>query len=78
MVTPESIKSSIEAGLTCTEVAVSGDGQHFDALIVSDAFRGLSRIARHRLVYAALGDRMRSEIHALSMTTVTSDERAAR
>ena len=57
-------------------VDVAGDGQHFEALVVSDAFRGLSRLARHRLVYAALGDRMRAEIHALSMTTVTPDEHA--
>jgi acid stress-induced BolA-like protein IbaG/YrbA len=78
MVTPDSIKASIEAGIACDTVEVAGDGQHFEALIVSDAFRGLPRLARHRLVYAALGDRMRAEIHALSMTTVTSDERAAR
>ena len=78
MVTPDSITASIEAGIACDTVEVAGDGQHFEALIVSDAFRGLSRLARHRLVYAALGDRMRAEIHALSMTTVTSDERAAR
>ena len=78
MVTPDSIKASIEAGIDCTTVDVAGDGQHFEALIVSDAFRGLSRLARHRLVYAALGDRMRAEIHALSMTTVTPDEHAPR
>jgi acid stress-induced BolA-like protein IbaG/YrbA len=77
MVTPDSIKASIEAGIDCTTVDVTGDGQHFEALVVSDAFRGLSRLARHRLVYAALGDRMRAEIHALSMTTVTPDEHSA-
>ena len=76
MVTPASIKASIEAGIDCTTVDVAGDGQHFEALVVSEAFRGLSRLARHRLVYAALGDRMRAEIHALSMTTVTPDEHA--
>jgi len=76
MVTPASIKASIEAGIDCTTVDVAGDGQHFEALVVSDAFRGLSRLARHRLVYAALGDQMRAEIHALSMTTVTPDEHA--
>jgi acid stress-induced BolA-like protein IbaG/YrbA len=76
MVTPDSIKASIEAGIDCATVDVAGDGQHFEALVVSDAFRGLSRLARHRLVYAALGDRMRAEIHALSMTTVTPDEHA--
>jgi acid stress-induced BolA-like protein IbaG/YrbA len=78
MVTPESIKTSIDGGIDCTTVDVAGDGQHFEALIVSDAFRGLSRLARHRLVYAALGDRMRAEIHALSMTTVTPDEHSTR
>jgi acid stress-induced BolA-like protein IbaG/YrbA len=75
MVTPDSIKSAIEAAIACDVVEVAGDGQHFDALIVAEAFRGLSRLARHRLVYAALGDRMRAEIHALSMTTVTPEER---
>jgi acid stress-induced BolA-like protein IbaG/YrbA len=74
MVTPESIKSSIESGLACDAVDVSGDGHHFEALIVSTAFRGLSRIARHRLVYAAMGDRMREEVHALSTTTLTPEE----
>ena len=59
-------------------VEVAGDGQHFEALIVSSAFRGLARLARHRLVYAALGDRMRAEIHALSVTTQTPEEHAAR
>ena len=76
MVTSESIKASIAAGIDCATVDVAGDGHHFEALVVSDAFRGLSRLARHRLVYAALGDRMRAEIHALSMTTVTPDEHA--
>jgi acid stress-induced BolA-like protein IbaG/YrbA len=75
MVTPDSIKSAIEAAIACDVVEVAGDGQHFEALIVAEAFRGLSRLARHRLVYAALGDRMRAEIHALSMTTVTPEER---
>jgi acid stress-induced BolA-like protein IbaG/YrbA len=77
MVTPDSIKTSIAAGIACEAIDVTGDGQHFEALIVSDAFRGLSRLARHRLVYAALGDRMRAEIHALSMTTITPEEHAA-
>jgi acid stress-induced BolA-like protein IbaG/YrbA len=75
MVTPESIKASIEQGLECDRVDVAGDGHHFEALIVSPAFRGLSRIARHRLVYQAMGERMREEVHALSMTTLAPDER---
>ena len=78
MVTPDSIKASIAAGIECDVVEVAGDGQHFEAIIVSAAFRGLTRLARHRLVYAALGDRMRAEIHALSMRTLTPAEFQAR
>lgn len=74
MVSPESIKSGIEAGLACERVEVSGDGQHFQALVVSSAFEGKSRVQRHQLVYRALGDRMREEIHALSMQTLTPEE----
>jgi acid stress-induced BolA-like protein IbaG/YrbA len=77
MVTPESIKASIEQGLDCEHVDVAGDGHHFEALIVSPAFRGLSRVARHRLVYAAMGERMREEVHALSMQTLTPEEAQA-
>ena len=77
MVTPESIKSGIEAGLACERVEVIGDGQHFQALVVSAAFAGKSRVQRHQLVYAALGERMREEIHALSMRTLTPEEMAA-
>ena len=77
MVTPESIRTSIAAGLRCEHVDVRGDGQHWEAVIVSDEFEGLTRIRRHQLVYAALGDRMREEIHALSMTTLTTAQWAA-
>jgi len=76
MVTPEQVQSYIEKELQCDEVRVAGDGQHFEALIVSEAFRGKSRIQRHQLVYAALGERMRAEIHALSMRTLTPEEAA--
>jgi acid stress-induced BolA-like protein IbaG/YrbA len=74
MVTPEEVRSYIEAGLSCQEVRVAGDGTHFEALIVSEAFRGKNRVQRHQLVYAALGERMREEIHALSMRTLTPEE----
>lgn len=77
MVTTDSIKASIESGLTCQRVEVIGDGQHFQALIVSAAFAGKNRVQRHQLVYAALGDRMREEIHALSMRTLTPEEAGA-
>jgi acid stress-induced BolA-like protein IbaG/YrbA len=74
MVTPEKLRTYIEQGLSCVELQVTGDGQHFEALIVSDAFGGKSRIQRHQLVYQALGDRMREEVHALSMRTLTPEE----
>jgi acid stress-induced BolA-like protein IbaG/YrbA len=74
MVTTESIKQSIESGLTCEHVEVIGDGQHFQAVIVSADFAGKNRVQRHQLVYAALGERMRDEIHALSMRTLTPEE----
>ena len=78
MATPESIKASIEAGLDCVHVDVRGDGHHWEALIVSPRFDGVSSVRRHQLVYAALGERMREEIHALSMTTLTPAEWAQR
>ena len=77
MVTPESIKSGIEVGLACESVEVIGDGQHFQAVIVSAAFAGKNRVQRHQLVYKALGDRMREEIHALSMQTLSPEEFAS-
>ena len=72
--TPELIHGYLSAGLECTHLEVDGDGRHFTALIVSPAFAGKRLIARHQIVYAALGDRMREEIHALSMKTLTPDE----
>jgi acid stress-induced BolA-like protein IbaG/YrbA len=74
MVTTESVKSGIQQGLVCEHLEVLGDGQHFQALVVSRAFEGKSRVQRHQLVYAALGERMREEIHALSMRTLTPEE----
>jgi acid stress-induced BolA-like protein IbaG/YrbA len=76
MVTPEQVQSYIENGLKGSAVRVVGDGEHFEALVVSEAFRGKSRVQRHQLVYAALGERMREEIHALSMRTLTPEEAA--
>jgi len=78
MVEPGSIETSIRAGLACTHLEVRGDGAHFEAVIVSPAFAGLPRVRQHQLVYAALGERMREEIHALSMQTFSPDEWAAR
>ena len=72
--TPELIHGYIKNGLECIHLEVEGDGQHFSAVIVSPAFAGKSRIQRHQIVYAALGDRRREEIHALSMKTLTPEE----
>lgn len=74
MVTPQQIQQWIQAGLACDHVQVAGDGQHFEAVIVSAEFRGKLPVARHQLVYAALGERMHADIHALSMKTLTPEE----
>ena len=74
MVQPEQIKNYIESGLECDFVEVSGDGHHFEAVVVSAAFRGKPKVQQHQLVYRALGDRMREEVHALSMRTLTPEE----
>ena len=75
--TANEVRSFIIAGLPCTHLEVQGDGRHFFATIVSDAFEGRSRVARHQQVYAVLGDRMREQIHALSMKTLTPAEYSA-
>ena len=73
MVQPAQVKSYIEEGRQCELVRVDGDGHHFEAVIVSAAFRGKNKVQQHQLVYRALGDRMREEIHALSMQTYTPE-----
>jgi acid stress-induced BolA-like protein IbaG/YrbA len=78
VVAPEDVKRYIEEHLQCEHLEVIGDGHHFEAVIVSEAFRGKSRVQRHQIVYGALGDRMREEIHALSMQTLTPEDWAER
>jgi acid stress-induced BolA-like protein IbaG/YrbA len=75
--TPDEVRDYIAAALSCTVLQVEGDGRHFFATIVSTEFEGQSRVRRHQRVYAALGDRMREQIHALSMKTLTPSEYAA-
>jgi acid stress-induced BolA-like protein IbaG/YrbA len=75
--TADEVRGFIAAGLPCQHLDVEGDGQHFFATIVSAEFEGLSRVRRHQRVYSALGDRMRVQIHALSMKTLTPAEWAA-
>jgi acid stress-induced BolA-like protein IbaG/YrbA len=75
--TPDEVRAYIAAGLPCAHIEIEGDGRHFFATIVSAEFDGLARVRRHQRVYAALGDRMREQIHALSMKTLTPAEYAA-
>ena len=74
----DTIRQMIETGLPGARAQVQGaDGVHFEATVVSEAFAGKLPLARHRLVYATLGDRMGGELHALQLRTLTPDEAAA-
>ncbi len=74
----DTIRQLIETGLPGARVEVQGDdGVHFEATVVSTAFAGKLPLARHRMVYATLGDRMGGEIHALQLRTVTPEEAAS-
>ena len=64
----------IKAGIPGAEVMVKGEGDHFEAEVVSAQFQDCSQVARHQLVYGTLGDRMGGEIHALALHTYTPDE----
>ena len=68
------IYGAINAHIKCIHLDVSGDGRHFDAIVVSDEFLDKSRVARHRLVYDALGEKMKEEVHALSLKLYTGSE----
>lgn len=68
------IYQAIAADLDCSHLDVTGDGRHFEAIVVSGAFTDQSRLNRHRIIYAALGDRMKEEVHALSMKLYTPEE----
>ena len=72
--TAADVQKFIAAGLDCAHLEVEGDGRHFFATIVAAEFEGRSRVQRHQRVYVALGDRMREQIHALSMKTLTPAE----
>jgi acid stress-induced BolA-like protein IbaG/YrbA len=73
--TAEELKAIITEGLPCLHCTLEGDGRHWQATIVSDAFEGKRAIARHQMVYATLGARIQSdEVHALSMKTLTGAE----
>ena len=75
MLSAQQLEAYITQNLTCEYIKVLGDdGTHFESVIVSNAFVGKSMVQQHQLVYTALGDRMRSEIHALSMKTYTPEQ----
>jgi stress-induced morphogen len=71
--TPEELKTRIEAGIPGAVATVSGDGHHFNAVVSASAFRGLPRLAQHRLVYDVFGSEVGDRIHALSIQTKTSE-----
>jgi acid stress-induced BolA-like protein IbaG/YrbA len=71
---PEQIKRLIEQGLAGARASVSGDGQHFEAIVVSEAFADKTMVQQHKLVYQALGNKMQGEIHALSLRTYTPEQ----
>jgi acid stress-induced BolA-like protein IbaG/YrbA len=74
----DTIRRLIEQGLPgCTATVAGEDGVHFEATVVSEQFRGKMPLARHRMVYATLGERMGGEIHALQLKTLTPDEASA-
>jgi acid stress-induced BolA-like protein IbaG/YrbA len=68
-VSPEELKQRIEAGIPGARAEVTGDGHHFSAVVAAPAFRGLNRIAQHRLVYDVFGEELGGRIHALSIQT---------
>jgi acid stress-induced BolA-like protein IbaG/YrbA len=77
--TAEQLQALIASQLTCEHIEVDGDGRHWSAVVVSAAFEGQRPIARHKIVYATLGERMHTdEVHALSMKTFTPAEWASR
>jgi len=77
-VNPDIIRQLIEQGLPGARADVRGDdGVHFEATVISEAFAGKLPLARHRMVYATLGERMGGEIHALALKTLTPAEAGA-
>jgi acid stress-induced BolA-like protein IbaG/YrbA len=68
------LQKLIETGIPGAEVSVRGDGDHFDAVVVSGRFTGLTMVQQHQLVYATLGGRMGGEIHALALKTYTPED----
>ena len=72
MISPQQVEPMIQTKFPDAEVQVAGDGEHFEAIIVSDEFAGKTKVKQHQMVYAAVQEAMTSEaIHALSLKTYT-------
>ncbi len=72
---PEEVKQMIEAGMPGSEVQATGDGSHFDVIVVSEEFEGKSMVDEQRMVFATLGDKITSgEIHAINIKAYTPAE----
>ena len=70
----EELKKVIEDGIPSAQVAVQGDGDHFEATVVSPAFEGKSMVQQHQMVYGSLGDLMQGAVHALALRTFTPEK----
>ncbi|MFN2308512.1 MAG: BolA family protein [Gammaproteobacteria bacterium] len=70
----EQIKQLIEAGIPGCQAIVKGDGDHFEATVISEAFAGLGMVKQHQRVYAALGNLFQADLHALALRTFTPEQ----
>jgi acid stress-induced BolA-like protein IbaG/YrbA len=68
------LEALIRAGISGAEVMVNGEGDHFEATVISDRFENCSMVKQHQMVYGTLGDRMGGEIHALALRTYTPEQ----
>jgi acid stress-induced BolA-like protein IbaG/YrbA len=76
--TPDELRQRIEAGIPGARAEVTGDGHHFNAIVSAEAFRGMNRIAQHRLVYGVFGAELGDRIHALSLQTKAPEQETSR
>jgi acid stress-induced BolA-like protein IbaG/YrbA len=70
----DELKKLIEQGVPAEQVSVKGDGDHFEAIVVSAAFEGKSMVQQHQMVYGSLGDAMQGAVHALALRTFTPEQ----
>jgi acid stress-induced BolA-like protein IbaG/YrbA len=70
----EQLKQLIEAGIPSAQADVQGDGDHFEATVVSAAFEGKSKVQQHQMVYGSLGELMQGAVHALALRTFTPEQ----